>query len=242
MILEGGLSVKAAILAGNRTVHTVYIDRTKHDKDTSFILHRCEDQNIEVKRPDRAEIDAMAQGRTHGGVLAEAEGRRFQTLEDCLQGDKTFLVLLEGVEDPFNLGYVMRSLYCAGCTGLILRSRSWENSEGTILKSSAGASEYLPTVMSDDPASLVVKCRGIKIHCYAAMRKDAKPYYEADYTGPFLLAIGGEMRGLSASVLEACQENLYIPYARQFRGALNAAGASAAFGFEAMRQRMTLDQ
>ena len=66
------------------------------------------------------------------------------------------------------------------------------------------------------------------------------PYYEADFTGPFLLAIGGEMRGLSSSVLQACEKNLYIPYAREFHGALNAAGACAAFGFEAMRQRMTV--
>ncbi len=228
------------IMEDKRKVNTVYIDEAKHDKDISFLIHRCDDRGIEVKRIKRNEIDAMASGRTHGGVLAEAEMRSFQTIDECLQDQKPFLVLLEGIEDPFNLGYVMRSLYCAGCTGLVLKARSWETAESTIMKSSAGAFEYLPIVMADDPASLVVKCAGMGIRTYAAMRRDAMPYYEADFTGPFLLAIGGEMRGLSSSVLQACEKNLYIPYAREFHGALNAAGACAAFGFEAMRQRMTV--
>jgi len=242
MILEGSLSVKAAMMAGRRQVSRIYIDEKKHDPDVRYMIAQAGQRGIPVERPAREKIDEMASGRTHGGVIAEAGERQYQSLEECLSAEHPFIALVEGVEDPYNLGYVMRALYCAGCDGILLRKRSWSRDEGTILRSSAGASDYLPAVESDDPASLVRQCRERGLTCYAAMRADARPYFEADFSGGFLIAIGGEMRGLSREVLAACQENLYIPYARPFHGALNAAGATAAFAFEAMRQRMKLTE
>lgn len=238
MIIEGGVSVKAAVLGGNRTVHTIWLDESRHDKDSSFIVHRAEERGIEVKRVSRETIDAMAAGRTHGGLIAEAGPRRMQKEADCLKGKDTFICLLEGVEDPFNLGYIIRTLYSAGCTGLVLRNRSWESAESTILKSSAGAYEYMTLVMSDDLAETVHRFKKAGVRTYAAMRKDAITCYEADYKEPVLIAIGGEMRGLSSGVRKEIEQNIYIPYANDFRNALNAAGAAAVLGFEVMRQRM----
>ena len=237
MIIEGNVSVKAAIMAGNRKVNRVLVDENKHDKDTLWILHRCDERKIPVERVGRKIIDTMASGKTHGGLIAEASERITQNFEDCLKGKDTFLVLLEGVEDPFNLGYIMRSLYSAGCTGLILRKRNWDHAESTILKSSAGASEYLPVVMSEDPAEEVRKAKSLRIHTFAAMRKDAIDCFEADYRETCLIAIGGEMRGLSSGVRREIEQNIYIPYANDFHMALNAAGAAAVLGFEVYRQR-----
>lgn len=121
MIVEGNVSVKAALMGGRRQVEKIYVDEAKHDKDTSWILHRAEERNVEIIKCRREEIDAMASGRTHGGVLAEVSVRTYQQLADTDAEEKTFAVLLEGIEDPFNLGYIMRTLYSAGCTGLILR-------------------------------------------------------------------------------------------------------------------------
>jgi rRNA methylases len=132
----------------------------------------------------------------------------------------------------------MRTLYSAGCTGLILRQRNWENAESTILKSSAGASEAINLVLTEDAAETVKWYQAQQVKCFAAMRKDAITCYEADYKGPVLLAIGGEMRGLSSSVLKEISQNIYIPYANDFHSALNAAGAAAVLGFEVFRQRM----
>lgn len=237
MIIEGNVSVKAAVLASQRTVSRVFVDQTKHNKDTSWILHRCEERNIPVERVPGEEIQKMATGRTHGGLIADVSARKYQSLEDCLKGKDTFLVLVEGVEDPFNLGYIMRSLYSAGCTGLIVRKRNWENAESTILKSSAGALEYLNVVMSEDPAREVKQARSLGIHTFAAMRKNAIDCFEGDYRQPCLIAIGGEMRGLSNSVLKEIDQNIFIPYANDFHMALNAAGAAAVLGFEVYRQR-----
>lgn len=237
MIIEGNVSVKAALLGGNRTVHKIFLDETKHDKDTTWILHRAEDKNVEVVRCNREKIDSMATGRTHGGMIAEVSPRSYQSIEDTFVGKQSFICLLEGVEDPFNLGYIMRTLYSAGCTGLILRQRNWENAESTIMKSSAGASEYLPIVLSDDLQQTMQWYKQQGVYCYAAMRKEAINCYAGSYTQPVLIAIGGEMRGLSSGVLKEVQQNIYIPYANNFRSALNAAGATAVLAFEVYRQR-----
>ncbi len=237
MILEGSISVKAALAGGRRRVSEIYLDETRHDKEARYIVAAAKDAGIPVIRKPREELDSAASGRTHGGVLCEAGARIYDPEESLFQADCPFLAVLEGAEDPFNLGYVIRALYSGGCTGLILKKRSWESAEPTILKSSAGAFEYLPIVMSEDPSMVIHHARQRGIRAYAAMRRDARPIYEADFTVPLLIAIGGEMRGLSSSVLEACETNIYIPYANDFRNALNAAGAAAVLGFEVNRQR-----
>ena len=239
MRLEGRISVKAAMLAGNRTVSRIYVRDDLNDRDTSFILHRAEERGILIERLSETQINDMAQGKTHGGILADAGERTFQELSACLDHECPFVVMLEGVEDPFNLGYVIRSLYSAGCTGLILRNRDWSWSENTIVRSSAGAYEYMNVILSDDMAETVRILKQHGLYAYAAMRRDAISYFEAQFDRPILLCIGGEMRGLSSAVLKECDQNIYIPYANDFRAALNAAGASAALGFEVMRQRST---
>lgn len=237
MLLEGNVSVKAAILGNHRKVEKLYYDKHKNDKDLNFILHRAKEKGIPCMPLEREEINSMATGRTHGGLVAQAGPRVYQELSECMHGKAPFLVLLEGVEDPFNLGYIIRTLYSAGCDGLILPRHDWASAESTIVKSSAGAFEYMNIVMSDNLPQLVkdIKKQGIKT--YAAMRKDAITYLEADYQKPSLIAIGGEMRGLSSAVRNEIEQNIYIPYANDFRNALNAASAAAVLSFEVYRQR-----
>ena len=238
MLLEGNVSVKAAILGNHRKVEKLYYDKHKNDKDLNFILHRAKEKGIPCIPLEREEINAMATGRTHGGLVADASSRVYQELSECMHGKLPFLVLLEGVEDPFNLGYIIRTLYSAGCDGLILPRHDWASAESTIVKSSAGAFEYLNIVMSDDLPQLVKGIKKQGIMTYAAMRKDAITYLEADYRKSCLLAIGGEMRGLSSAVRNEIEQNIYIPYANDFRNALNAASAAAVLSFEVYRQRL----
>ncbi len=241
MLAEGSLSVKAAMLGGKRKVEKVILDEARHDKDIHFIQRKAEELGIPVVKTSRQEIDALASGRTHGGVIAYIGQRQYQTLDECLVGTP-LLALVEGVEDPFNLGYIMRTLYTAGCTGILLRNRDWSMVEDTILRSSAGAYEYMNIVLSDDLAADVRECKKHGVKAYAAMRKDAVPYWEEDYNKPVLIAIGGEMRGLSSKVLHEMDQNIYIPYANDFRAALNAAGAASALFFEIFRQRKAVSQ
>ena len=237
MIIEGDVSVKASLLGQKREVRIVYLDASRHDKDAWFIEKKCQEFNVVLERTSRDYIESLATGHTHGGVIAEVGQRKYDSLSCIWKVENPFVVLLEGVEDPYNLGYIMRTLYSAGCTALLLRNRNWDKNESTILKSSAGAFDYLPTILSDNLVEDILACKSHGLHVYAAMRRDAKTYFEGNYTKPVLLMIGGEMRGLSSKVLSKADENIYIPYANDFRNALNAAGAAAVLGFEVMRQR-----
>ena len=234
--LEGALSVKAAMLAGKRTVYEIVIDEKKKDKDTAFIIREAKKRKIPICFKTRAEIDAISKGKTHGGILSKVSNRSYQNLEDAYE-ENAYYCILEGVEDPFNLGYCFRNLYASACKAVILPRRNWEMVEDVIVKSSAGASEYLSIVMSDDLNNEISFLKEKGVLLLSAHRKDAVSIYEADLTRKVCLAIGGEMRGLSKIVLEKSDGHVYIPYGKDVKVALNASSATAVIAFELSRQR-----
>lgn len=236
MIIEGSLSVKAALKGNNREVLEVIIDSKKKDKDTSYIKRITIENNVKLTLSSREDIEKITVGKSHGGVIARVNSRRYQSLESCFKLNP-FVVIIEGIEDPFNLGYAFRSLYSAGCTGVIINKRDWTNSEPTILKSSAGAFDFINIHQSDDLKEVIDYAKSKNCLCLSAMRKDAIPYFDVDYKQPILLAVGGEMRGLSKVVLDNIDKNIYIPYGNDFRNALNASSAIAVLGYEVLRQR-----
>lgn len=236
MIFEGSLSVKAIIKANRRKVNKVFIDNAKHSKDINYILHLCHEANIEVIRADKSLINELASGKTHGGILCEASDRMYQSIDDIIT-DNSFICLLEGIEDPFNLGYIFRSLYSSGCSGVLMNDRDLSLSDSIIVKSSAGASEFINIVKSCDLVNDLKYLKTKKIKCLAAYRNNACVYTKVDYTKPVLIGIGGEMRGLSKNVLDMMDDYIYIPYANDFRNALNASSATSVIAYEILRQR-----
>ena len=237
-ILEGNISVKAAIQAGKRRIHKIYVDEKKKDKDTSYILREARKQHIDIEAHKREEIDKIAQGKTHGGLIAFCGERSYQTLQECIHKDQTFLCILEGIEDPFNFGHVLRSLHAAGCDGVIIPPRNWTTAAGVVAKSSAGASEYLSLIIVEDMESLLQEMKNQEITLIAAQRKDAISLYDYTFPQRVCIAIGGEMRGLSKVVEHACDQNLYIPYAKDFKNAMTASSSATIFAFEFLRQQL----
>ena len=237
-IIEGSVSVKAVLLGGKRPISEILFDRERHDRDLSFILGKAREKGIKYTPCSRSEIDSVATGKTHGGIIAYVGDRTYETEDDFFGVENPFILLLEGIEDPYNFGDSLRSAYAAGVTGVIVPSRNWLTAASVVIKASAGASEYLPTLVSEDLGKTVLAARenGLKVFC--AERRDAESLYEKDLTEPVVLAIGGEMRGLSRSVLDNSDGNIFIPYGSGFRCALSASAASAVIGFEVMRQRM----
>lgn len=237
-ILEGNISVKASILAQRRVVTHIVVDEAKHDKDTRFILHRAKERHIPITTMKREEIDALASGKTHGGLIAECEDRSYQTLDKYMNKETVFLALIEGVEDPFNFGYVLRSLYAAGCDGVLIPPRNWTSAAGVVTKASAGASEYIDLIIADDISNQLQQLKAHDISLVCALRNDSS-INVYDYTFPdrVCLAIGGELRGLSKAVQNASDQNIYIPYANEFRNAMTAASSTAILAFEHLRQK-----
>lgn len=237
IILEGAISVKAALEAERREIYEIITDGRKPDRNRNYILHLAEKKEIKITVRSSEDISALAGGTSHGGLLAKVGERQYQTTEELLASPCPFFALLEGVEDPFNFGGALRSLYAAGVNGVFVPQRNWCSAAGVVTKASAGASEFLKiAAVSDwDEALTKVKERGVRILC--AERKDALSLYESDLTGPLMLVFGGEMRGISSKIIKYADQNLFLPYGSEFRNALSANSAAAVFAFEAYRQR-----
>lgn len=239
MIIEGALSVKAAIKGKNRNVFEIYIDKSKKSKDINYIKNLASQDGIKINFINKNEIDKLASGKSHGGILAKVSNRMYQDISDCFN-ENSFVALIEGVEDPFNLGYIYRTLYSAGCSGVIVNKRDYKDFENVILKSSAGAFDLINIYQSDNLQNSIEFAKNKGCVVYTAMRKDAISYFECDFKIPVLIAIGGEMRGLSKVVLENSDKNIYIPYGNEFKNALNASSAVAAISYEVLRQRLSI--
>lgn len=236
-LLEGKISVKAAIASKYRIVKEIIIDIKKKDRDTSYILYKAKENNIVITRKKREEIDAMCDGNTHGGIVAYVEERSFSNLEEVIQPNG-FLAFIEGVEDPFNFGYIVRSLYAAGCDAILLSPRNWTSAATILARSSAGASELMKMVVCEDMEQTLqtLKANNYKIVC--ANRNDkAIEMYDYNFNQSVCICIGGEKRGLSKIVENNSDQDVYIPYNNDFKNALSAASASTILAFEILRQR-----
>lgn len=239
ILLEGFVSVEAAISGRCRPVNAVYVDESKTAEPS--IKRLCEaahEDGIAVEIVRRSTVDEMASGRTHGGIVASVGERRFCLPDDLLGNPDPFIVMLDGIEDPFVFGYAVRALHAAGVTGLVVRSRTWGASEAIVARASAGASELIRTALADGPneAAVLYRSRGLHI-CATGRRKNTASIYDADWTLPTFLLIGGERRGIQRSFLENADTIYAIPYGREFSRSLGTASACAVIAFEAARQR-----
>lgn len=237
-VLEGVIAVRAALHARSRELHRILIRADKDDRPVAQLEQRARGAGITVERVPAEAIDSVASGKTHGGVVALAGPRRFVSVDE-LGADATapFLALLDGIEDPFNFGYALRSLYAAGADGAVLGPRNWMSAAATVGRASAGASELLPLAVAP-PLEAVEQCsaRGFSVVC-AAERRDARSLYDVDLRQPLLLVIGGERRGISSTVLARADEVVQIPYGRDYRRSLGTTSAAAILAFEVLRQR-----
>ncbi len=152
-------------------------------------------------------------------------------------GEGAFIVMLDGIEDPFNHGQAVRALFAAGVDGLVVR-RSWETALAVVTRASAGASELMPTATAVDPEEAAEVCHaaGMRVAC-AVADAEAVELHQADLRGGLLLLIGGERRGVTRSVVEGADLLVRIGYGRERAPDLGAAAAAAVIGFEALRQR-----
>ncbi len=221
MIIEGSIAIKAAIKAKRRKVEKLIIAKDKHDHDTAYIIRMAEEAGIAIERPERAKVDALAKGKTHGGVLGEVGPRTF---DDVITKTDT-IFYIDGIEDPFNLGYVFRDLLAYGYTSVILGERDLSNQEDTLLKSSAGAYDLIDIYKSKDLYKDIASLKD-DYRVVALVRSDkATDIYEYVWPTKTLVIIGGEKRGINKRIAGLIDDEVFIPYFSDFRPALNAASA-----------------
>lgn len=238
-MLEGRVSIEAALAAGARPVLEI-LATDPGDRRLAFLRHAAAAAEVPIRRVPVDHIRRYVSGTSHGGVIALAGERTYLTVAEllALTSVPAFLVMLDGIEDPYNYGQAIRSIHAAGADGLIVRERSWEQAAGIVTRASAGASELLPTAMTESPAAAAEAghAAGLTVGC-ATTRADATWLHDADLTVPLLLLVGGERRGVTRSFMDEADLLLRIPYGRRGAHALGAATSAALLGFEVLRQR-----
>ncbi len=237
-VLEGSISVEAALKAGSRTIEKLLIASGVIDRDVARLAREAGRMGVMVERVPAEQIDALAQGKSHGGVIALASPRQFVPL-DALVAEITrpFIVMLDGVEDPFNFGQAVRAFYAAGADGLVLRPRNWMSAAGVVARASAGASELMPTAIAETTQAAANFFRSKGLRVAVATKDRAESIYEADLCGAIFLVVGGEKRGVTRSFEDAADLRLSIPYGRRYPHSLGTTAAAAVLAFEIMRQR-----
>ena len=243
-LLEGIISVKAAIEGENRKIEKVYVDlnkRKQRDRKIMSFVSFLNEKNVDFEFLPREQIDGILAdfsgekaGNSHGGVIAFVSERQMMSLEDMLKMSESgsYFVCLDGIEDPYNLGYCIRTLYAMGAKGFILSDRNWEKVSSVIARASAGASELCNIAKAkeiDVDTARIIKEAGVDIVC-SALSKDSVPVHEFKPDKPFVLFVGGEKRGISAEFMEQAEMTVHIPYARSdVRYSLPAASVCAIY-------------
>lgn len=238
--LEGAISIAAALAAGSRPIRTLYLRDDRPTPELADLERLASAQGVPVQRISLEQIGELANGRSHGGALALAGERRFTDIEGLVPaGGEGVVVMVDGVEDPFNFGSAVRSLYAAGVSGLVLRPRNWSSAAGIVARSSAGASERMPTAIVESPREAADRLRVAGFRVVAAARdRRSISLWEADLSGRVFLLLGGEKRGITRSFRDRADLLIHIPYGRPEAEALGTAAAAAIVGFELLRRRL----
>ena len=179
IFLEGAISVKAALEAERREIYEIITDKRKPDRNRNYILRLARNKQIPVTSLSEEEIAARAGGNSHGGLLARVGERRYEEVDTLLSHPLPFLALLEGIEDPYNFGGALRSLYAAGVTGVLVPERNWCNAAGVVTKASAGASEKTAIACVSDWDVALEKQNGREYGFSVQIVKMPFPYMKA---------------------------------------------------------------
>ncbi|MGI6649950.1 MAG: 23S rRNA (guanosine(2251)-2'-O)-methyltransferase RlmB [Bacillota bacterium] len=231
------------ILRAGRPVNRVVIARGVEDDSLREIRRLARGQGIPVVEAEKVYLDRQANGLNHQGVVAWAAPREYVEVEDILELARTkeeppWIVVLDGLEDPQNMGSILRTVEGVGAHGVIIPKRRSVQLNATVARTSAGAVDLVPVARV---VNLVRTLESLKEHgCWVigATGEASQQYHEADYTGGLVLVIGGEGKGLSRLVQEKCDLLVRLP----MRGQINSLNASVAAGvvlYEALRQRHT---
>jgi 23S rRNA (guanosine2251-2'-O)-methyltransferase len=238
--LEGRQSVHAALVARRRRIEVILLAHGSHTDKFADLLTLAAELTVPVKTVDRAELDAMAHGASHGGIVAIASavprltGDQLLSMVDGLT-TPPLLLLLEGVDDSRNLGFTLRTADAVGFHAVLIKKHLWDFDPVEVGRPASGAYERLPLVQIENVDPLLkLQRKGLSVlGCIANARTTI---YQSDLRKPTVLCVGGEKRGLSGAVRDICDALVTIP-TRGEPSSLSLSHAAAIVMGEAGRQR-----
>ena len=226
-LLAGRNPIREALKSG-RDMEKLLIARGELMGSAREIVAMAREQHIVVQEVDRAKLDAMLPG--HQGMIAVVSAYRYSTVEDMLElarsrGEDPFLVILDGITDPHNLGAIIRSAECAGAHGVIIPERRSVGLTPAAVKASAGAVEYIPVAREVNLSRVLDRLKAENVWIFGA-DAEGEDFRKVDFSGPAALVIGSEGDGMSRLVARGCDRIVSLP----IRGKIDSLNASVAAG------------
>lgn len=241
-LIIGRNAVLEALRAG-RAMDTLLVARGDRSGSIGRILAECREKGIVIKEVDVKKLDFLCGQGNHQGVAAYAAAHTYASVDELLKlaqerGEPPFLIICDELEDPHNLGAIIRTAEAAGAHGVIIPKRRAASLSYAVSKAAAGALEYLPVARVGNLAATLDELKKRGLWVYGADMEGA-PFCETDYSGPAALVIGSEGHGLGRLVREKCDFIVSLP----MKGKINSLNASVAAGilmYEIARQRAGL--
>lgn len=240
--LEGRNPIAEALKAG-RTVNKVWIARREGNPDAGLVrlVSRLREAGAVILEVERQVLDQMATTGAHQGIIAQVAAHEYSDLDDLLarsraNGAVPFLLILDGVQDAYNLGSILRIADAAGIHGVIIPRRRSVGLDALVAKASAGAIESVPVCRVTNISRTLDTLKSEGFWITGADSSGEQDYRSADWTGPLAMVIGSEGRGISPSIKKHCDFLVKIPMKGQINS-LNVAVATGVLVFQAISQR-----
>lgn len=233
--------VLEALKAGRPVQRLLVSDQRKQDRDVQTILRMARECGAEVRFASRETLNREAPGANHQGVIALAAAKQYATIDDILaapaqQGKAPLFLVLDGIEDPRNLGAILRTADAAGVHGVIIPERRAVGLNETVAKTAAGAMEHVPVVKVVNIVNTLEELKKAGVWVVGAEAGGDTVYWDADLVRPTALVLGGEDRGVRRLVRERCDYLVSLPLLGRI-SSLNVSVAAGILLYEALRQR-----
>src|SRR5882672_12602343 len=231
--------VREALKSRGRAIQYVAVARERHDDRLQKLIDECKHAGVSVRLITRQDLDRLAGNGGHQGAVAVTSAKKYCDVDDLLakrRGEHALLIVLDGVEDPHNLGALMRTADAAGADGVVIPERRAAPVTGTVTKTSAGASEYLPIAKVTNIARTVEELKDRNIWTVGLDERGPQTYDALDYNMDCAVVLGAEGKGLHDLVKKKCDFLVSIPMLGKVPS-LNVSVAAAVVLYEIVRQR-----
>jgi len=238
-VLFGINTVTEALKARGRGFEWVGVAKERHDIRLQRLIEECRQNSIAVRFLPRVELDRMASTGAHQGVVAVTSSKHYADMDDVLaakRGEYSLVIVLDGVEDPHNLGAILRTADASGADGVLIPERRAAGITGTVAKASAGASEHLPVAKVTNVARTLEELKSRDLWIVGLDERGKQSYDEVDYKMNCAVVLGAEGKGLHDLVSKKCDFLVSIPMLGKVPS-LNVSVAAGVVLYEIVRQR-----
>ncbi|MCF6465862.1 23S rRNA (guanosine(2251)-2'-O)-methyltransferase RlmB [Clostridium sp. Cult2] len=228
------------VLKSGKEIEKIYVARGELKGSINKIIGVAKDRNIIIQQVDKNKLNQIAQGSPHQGVVALVTPYVYFSIDDMLKraeklDEPPFLIILDGIEDPHNLGAIIRTAECGGAHGIIIPKRRSAHVTSAVYKSSAGAVEHMMIAKVNNISDTIETLKDKGLWIYGADIDGEEYYFSTEFRGPIALVIGSEGKGISRLVKEKCDFLVKIPMKGKV-SSLNASNAASILIYEVVKQ------